>query len=236
MGILFIGYASCKSNTLPKNKVNKVSSESSKHDDYIKGSVDSAVEQITVENKKDISPYRIIDSNGKVGLITASTTKPDLAELYGKENISDTIVFSYEGIDVIGSQVSFENNNDNLYIVWNEDNLTPQTIIIKNENSNWKTKDGIGIGNTITEVEKANGKPFELHPLAEIDWYLAGTVKNWNSGSFTNTGLNVQFKITKALPDLPMEEYFKAIEGGLSNNDRFEKLDLQVKTIYVSFQ
>jgi hypothetical protein len=61
-------------------------------------------------------------------------------------------------------------------------------------------------------------------------------VKNWNSGSFTNSGLNVQFKITKALPDLPMEEYFKAIEGGLSNNDRFEKLDLQVKTIYVSFQ
>ena len=50
------------------------------------------------------------------------------------------------------------------------------------------------------------------------------------------SGLNIQFKITKDLPDLHVEEYMKMIEGGLSNNNMLEKLDLQVETISISFQ
>jgi hypothetical protein len=227
MGIILIGLVSCKSvNKKPEEQF--IEGPSQPHSgEYVNKAdeiVDSEVVKIPVEKTKVISPNRIIDAKGKVGSITANTTKSELEELYGKENISETVVFSYEGIDVVGSQVRFENNNDNFYIIWNEDNLTPQTIIIKNENSNWKTKDGIGIGSTLREVEKANGTPFDIHPLAEIDVYLAGTVQNWNSGSFTKSGLNVQFKITNDLPDLPMEEYYETIGGGSSNNDRFEKL------------
>ena len=181
--------------------------------------------------KEDISIDRNIIPNESVGLITSSTTKSALNKLYDKENIRETVVFSYEGIDIKGTEVIFDNTADNITIQWHEDNLTPQVVRIKNLNSNWKTKEGVGIGSTIKEVEKANGKPFTIYGY-EIDVYLAGTVKNWNSGNLQ--GLNLQFKITK---ELPGEEYMKMMgdRGIMSNNPLLEKAGLRVENISVEF-
>ena len=181
--------------------------------------------------KEDISIDRNIIPNESVGLITSSTTKSALNKLYDKENINETVVFSYEGFDIKGTEVIFDNTDDNITIEWNDDNLTPKIIRIKNLNSNWKTKEGVGIGSTIKEVEKANGKPFTIYGY-EIDNYLAGTVKNWNSGNLQ--GLNLQFEITKEIPD---EVYMKIIgdRGILSNNPLLEKAGLQVENITVEF-
>ena len=157
------------------------------------------------EFEEDISIDRKIIPNESVGLITSSTTKSALNKLYDKGNIRETIK---------GTEVIFDNTADNITIQWNENNLTPQIIRIENLNSNWKTKEGVGIGSTIKEVEKANGKPFTIYGY-EIDAYLAGTVKNWNSGNLQ--GLKLQFKITK---EIPVEVYMKMIgdRGILSNN------------------
>ena len=170
------------------------------------------------EFEEDISIDRKIIPNESVGLITSSTTKSALNKLY-------------EGIDIKGTEVIFDNTADNITIEWNDGNLTPKIIRIKNLNSNWKTKEGVGIGSTIKEVEKANGKPFTIYGY-EIDVYLAGTVKNWNSGNLQ--GLNLQFKITK---EIPVEVYMKMMgdRGILSNNPLLEKAGLQVENITVEF-
>lgn len=183
------------------------------------------------EFEEDISIDRKIIPNESVGLITSSTTKSALNKLYDKENIRETVIFSYEGIDIKGTEVIFDNTADNITIEWNDGNLTPKIIRIKNLNSNWKTKEGVGIGSTIKEVEKANGKPFTIYGY-EIDAYLAGTVKNWNSGNLQ--GLNLQFKITK---EIPVEVYMKMMgdRGILSNNPLLEKAGLQVENITVEF-
>ena len=183
------------------------------------------------EFEEDISIDRKIIPNESVGLITSSTTKSALNKLYDKENIRETVIFSYEGIDIKGTEVIFDNTADNITIEWNDGNLTPKIIRIKNLNSNWKTKEGVGIGSTIKEVEKANGKPFTIYGY-EIDVYLAGTVKNWNSGNLQ--GLNLQFKITK---EIPVEVYMKMMgdRGILSNNPLLEKAGLQVENITVEF-
>ena len=183
------------------------------------------------EFEEDISIDRNIIPNESVGLITSSTTKSALNKLYDKENIRETVVFSYEGFDIKGTEVIFDNTADNITIEWNDGNLTPKIIRIKNLNSNWKTKEGVGIGSTIKEVEKANGKPFTIYGY-EIDVYLAGTVKNWNSGNLQ--GLNLQFKITK---EIPVEVYMEMIgdRGILSNNPLLEKAGLQVENITVEF-
>ena len=181
--------------------------------------------------KEDISIDRNIIPNESVGLITSSTTKSALNKLYDKENIRETVIFSYEGNDIKGTEVIFDNTADNITIQWNNNNLTPQIIRIENLNSNWKTKEGVGIGSTIKEVEKANGKPFTIYGY-EIDAYLAGTVKNWNSGNLQ--GLNLQFKITK---EIPLEVYMEIMgdRGILSNNPLLEKAGLQVENITVEF-
>jgi len=183
------------------------------------------------EFEEDISIDRIIIPNESVGLITSSTTKSALNKLYDKGNIRETVVFSYEGFDIKGTEVIFDNTADNITIEWNDGNLTPKIIRIKNPNSNWKTKEGVGIGSTIKEVEKANGKPFTIYGY-EIDKYLAGTVKNWNSGNLQ--GLNLQFKITK---EIPVEVYMEMMgdRGILSNNPLLEKAGLQVENITVEF-
>lgn len=183
------------------------------------------------EFEEDISIDRKIIPNESVGLITSSTTKSALNKLYDKENIRETVIFSYEGIDIKGTEVIFDNTADNITIEWNDGNLTPKIIRIENLNSNWKTKEGVGIGSTIKEVEKANGKPFTIYGY-EIDAYLAGTVKNWNSGNLQ--GLNLQFKITK---EIPVEVYMEMIgdRGILSNNPLLEKAGLQVENITVEF-
>ena len=174
------------------------------------------------EFEEDISIDRNIIPNESVGLITSSTTKSALNKLYDKGNIRETIK---------GTEVIFDNTADNITIEWNDGNLTPKIIRIKNLNSNWKTKEGVGIGSTIKEVEKANGKPFTIYGY-EIDVYLAGTVKNWNSGNLQ--GLNLQFKITK---EIPVEVYMKMMgdRGILSNNPLLEKAGLQVENITVGF-
>ena len=174
------------------------------------------------EFEEDISIDRKIIPNESVGLITSSTTKSALNKLYDKGNIRETIK---------GTEVIFDNTADNITIEWNDGNLTPKIIRIKNPNSNWKTKEGVGIGSTIKEVEKANGKPFTIYGY-EIDKYLAGTVKNWNSGNLQ--GLNLQFKITK---EIPVEVYMKMMgdRGILSNNPLLEKAGLQVENITVEF-
>ncbi len=183
------------------------------------------------EFEEDISIDRIIIPNERVGLITSSTTKSALNKLYDKGNIREYVVFSYEGFDIKGTEVIFDNTADNITIEWNDGNLTPKIIRIKNPNSNWKTKEGVGIGSTIKEVEKANGKPFTIYGY-EIDAYLAGTVKNWNSGNLQ--GLNLQFKITK---EIPVEVYMEMMgdRGILSNNPLLEKAGLQVENITVGF-
>ena len=183
------------------------------------------------EFEDDISIDRNIIPNESVGLITSSTTKSALNKLYDKGNIRETVVFSYEGFDIKGTEVIFDNTADNITIEWNDGNLTPKIIRIKNPNSNWKTKEGVGIGSTIKEVEKANGKPFTIYGY-EIDAYLAGTVKNWNSGNLQ--GLNLQFKITK---EIPVEVYMEMMgdRGILSNNPLLEKAGLQVENITVGF-
>ena len=174
------------------------------------------------EFEEDISIDRKIIPNESVGLITSSTTKSALNKLYDKGNIRETIK---------GTEVIFDNTADNITIEWNDGNLTPKIIRIKNLNSNWKTKEGVGIGSTIKEVEKANGKPFTIYGY-EIDAYLAGTVKNWNSGNLQ--GLNLQFKITK---EIPVEVYMEIMgdRGILSNNPLLEKAGLQVENITVEF-
>ena len=183
------------------------------------------------EFEEDISIDRNIIPNERVGLITSSTTKSALNKLYDKGNIREYVVYSYEGFDIKGTEVIFDNTADNITIEWNDGNLTPKIIRIKNPNSNWKTKEGVGIGSTIKEVEKANGKPFTIYGY-EIDAYLAGTVKNWNSGNLQ--GLNLQFKITK---EIPVEVYMEMMgdRGILSNNPLLEKAGLQVENITVGF-
>lgn len=175
-----------------------------------------------------IHENKIIVPNKKMGIVTNTTTKQDLYEKCSERSIKDTIVFSYEGIDVTGTQITYTGSPENhIKIIWNKDNL-PEKVWI-NE-GDLKTISGIGIGSTISEVGKVNKKPFLLNGF-EIDNYLAGTVVNWKNGDLT--GLGIQFAVTNDIG----YDYHKLIGNKeLTSNDPYiQKAGLVVVNMMIDF-
>lgn len=175
-----------------------------------------------------INESKLIVPNKKMGIVTNTTTKQDLYKICKEKNIKDTIVFSYEDIDVTGTQIIYPGSPDNrIKIIWSNDNL-PERVWI--DDGDLKTISGIGIGSTISEVEKANKKSFLLNGF-EIDNYLAGTAINWKNGDLM--GLGIQFTTTNDLGD----DYHKIIGGKeLASDDPYiQKAELVIIEVMMDF-
>lgn len=53
----------------------------------------------------------------------------------------------------------------------------------QNTNYSWKTKEGIGIGTSLQELEKLNGKSFNLLSFGSE---IGGQIKNWSLGKLNS--------------------------------------------------
>jgi len=135
----------------------------------------SCKEKSTNSSKKNDEANFIISKN-KAGDITSKTQKNTLIKQYKPNQIKETILYSYEEINIIGTEINTNKPKESLIIQWNKD-LTPKTIKISNPLSLWKTKHGVKIGSTIKDVQNANEKIFTIYGY-EIDRYLQGAVKN----------------------------------------------------------
>ena len=109
---------------------------------------EKSVQSITVEPKH------------QVGLITADMTEEDIKKLYGESK-----VVRVDRGDVKTSV--FPNTDKELEITWKKghDFKKLETAIIRK--GDWKTSEGIGIGTTVDELNKINGKPIELFQREE---------------------------------------------------------------------
>jgi hypothetical protein len=166
----------------------------------------------------------------RFGLINAQTKKSNLKYLFDKSQIKDKIIDSYEGFDVVGTEISFRNSNDNFTIQWHDNTLTPYIIKTNYQNSHWRIKDDIKVESTLKEVQNKNEKVFSLNNF-EVDAYLAGVVSNWNYGALE--GFQIQFEITK---ELSSKEYLVIMNSDLfSDNKTLQKANLTVKQISIHF-
>ena len=109
---------------------------------------DKTVQNVTVVPKQ------------QVGLITSNMTEADIKKTYGEINV----VRVNRG-DV--KTAIFPNSDKELEISWKKghDYKKLETAIIRK--GDWKTADGIGIGTTVEELNKINGKPVELFQREE---------------------------------------------------------------------
>lgn len=169
-------------------------------------------------------------TNQDFGPINSETLKSDLVTLFDKSQISETVVDSYEGIDILGTEISFKNSNNNITIQWYDDTNTPSRVTTNFQHSDWATSNGIKIESPMEEVQKWNKKVFSINGF-EIDEYLAGLVNNWNSGSLE--GLQIQFEVTN---NVPVEDYQKIMGRDVfSDNEILHKAGLKVKEIALGF-
>jgi hypothetical protein len=135
----------------------------------------------------------------KVGLITPSNcTQDGVLAAYGKDAKVDSI-YLIDGMYGEGVVLFPDNPKRRVEIYWEKefDLKRPAYIRIDGDStgvSDWKTADGLTIGTPITEVQKLNGKAFDL---SGFGWDYGGFVTDWKGGKF-NTSLGLRFEAKNA--------------------------------------
>ncbi|QZT36452.1 hypothetical protein K5X82_14485 [Halosquirtibacter xylanolyticus] len=175
-------------------------------------------------NKKET----FIITHNQIGQVTLQTTHEQLVKLYGDKSLKETMD---EGTGALGTEVLFKNANNNIHITWQTSKkVKPVIIKTDNKNSEWKTKDGIHIGTTLSEVEKINGASFKIMGY-EIDRDLAGTVTDWGKGTLNDAKIGFQFELTKEVGN----DYMKLIgdKGISTNNEILKKAEPVVQSIFI---
>lgn len=106
----------------------------------------------------------------RVGAIDASTSRTELAELYGEENLTDADIPVGEGFVEAGTALDMGEGRS-LNIIWSDETRT-QPLEARDLGSAWQLPEGIGVGTTLDELEETLGS-FEL---TGFGWDYGGTV------------------------------------------------------------
>lgn len=168
----------------------------------------------------------IIDPAANVGSITQKSSKADVIELFGDENVERCEISIGEGEIVEGTRI-YAGTNDEFLIEWNEETNTPVRITIKKSGTKWKTQEGITIGTTLDQLEKINGKPFMV---TGFGWEYEGRSVSWENGTLP-TALQLEFEHKELSPS---EESRVAGDRFFSSNHPvIKKKELKVRALYI---
>jgi hypothetical protein len=116
----------------------------------------------------------------RVGPITAATTRADLDSLFGKENVHDG---TFEGGDVpeVATVVWGGDSSTALAITWDRERPSAVHVCVGTQTGpcRWRTATGIRVGMPIKELDKLNGKAFQVAGIG----LEQGKVVSWRRGA-----------------------------------------------------
>src|SRR5664279_741184 len=116
----------------------------------------------------------------RVGPITAATTRADLDTLFGKENVRDGSFDSSE-VPEAATVVLGNDTSAALAVTWDKERASNIHICFGTQSGpcRWRTASGIRIGLPLMELQKLNGKPFQL---SGFGFEGEGSVISWREG------------------------------------------------------
>lgn len=173
---------------------------------------------------------RLIVPNERVGLVRKTTKPAALAELYGAANVAAGKVPGPEGTENPGAFV-FKDKPEELRVHFTEDGQRIELVEIVAEKSPWKTREGIGIGMGVAEVEAINGRPFLI---SGFGWDLGGQIVDTRGGKLP--AVNLTFSPTRQLPDAEMNRISGDGVKVASNHPLVRKAAPRVVTVHVIFR
>lgn len=118
----------------------------------------------------------------KVGAITRTSGEAQLKRIYGRRNVRDAEVDLGEGETEKGTVIYPDDSAKTIWIVWKDAPAKrfPKWVQLTGESpSVWKTRHGIGLGTNLKQLERINGRAFEL---LGFGWDYAGTIVSWKGG------------------------------------------------------
>jgi hypothetical protein len=132
----------------------------------------------------------------RIGLVNLTEGEIDLQMGYGARNVSQSTIQLGEGETASGSVVFPDDSTQRIEVLWHDTQQRryPAAAILAGEKSQWQLPRGITLGTTLHDLERMNGRPFQL---AGFGWDYAGAVLSWNGGSLdsvfgTHTRLYLQ--------------------------------------------
>jgi len=98
---------------------------------------------------------------------------------YGFENVINDTSWVI-GDDTLRGSIIFPNSKKQAFVYFHDGNMVDVTI--KGESADWKTKSGLYLGMTLSEVQAINAKNFTL---SGFNWSHGGSVVSWEGGKLT---------------------------------------------------
>lgn len=116
----------------------------------------------------------------------------EVVEAFGEENVSTKFISGPEGMGGSENTILFEGTKDEVWISWMNDTTKSDLIAveIRHPESTWKSKSGVGVGTTLEELEKLNGKPFTF---LGFGWDFSGMTA-FSEGELAKQGLGASLE------------------------------------------
>jgi hypothetical protein len=113
------------------------------------------------------------------GPLGPKTNHADVVARWGKD-VRLQKIDGAEGETLVATVVFGDDPAHRLELIWADEARRQLDTIRLSPRSAWITPDGLAIGATLAEVEKANGRPFAL---SGFEWDYGGTVTDWKGGA-----------------------------------------------------
>lgn len=159
--------------------------------------------------RSDASPSdRTIVPGVRVGVISRGITESRLAELVGRGRLRRVLYPNGEGGSHCATEVFPDVSEDRpstsrVTVIWGSDRETylspdgasrcdaspersnPIEVIIEGKSTDWRTAEGLGLGVSLGELERMNGKPVTFE---SCECCGDGGVGDWHGGVFDSSG------------------------------------------------
>ena len=120
-----------------------------------------------------------IQNFGSLNEVLDCKTLNGLQLKYGVENVTNDTSWVI-GDDTLRGSIIFPNSKKQAFVYFHDGNMVDVTI--KGESADWKTKSGLYLGMTLSEVQAINAKNFTL---SGFNWSHGGSVVSWEGGKLT---------------------------------------------------
>lgn len=142
----------------------------------------------SVNAVKAVSTNDYLITDTSFGAINKTTTYNDLVNLFGKNNLEDTINYAPEALDSFIVTKIYSNTPREIVVSWQTDKFHTAIagLDFYQENSPYQTIDSLKVGSTLEQLVKVNGKRINFYGTG---WDYGGIVTSYNNGQFHKSNI-----------------------------------------------
>jgi hypothetical protein len=185
------------------------------------------------DNGEQVTKDHTIIPGERVGPVTPDTSREELAQLYGENNLKDQSIHMGEGFTEPGTLVDL-GPEQRFAIVWLDETQT-EPLLAKDFGTAWQTPEGLGVGVSYATVQSVLGN-FQLYGF---EWDYEGSLVLEGSNLDKYYGdLLLRVRPSRESVEAHPKEYEAVLGDALFAGDdpNLEPLDIQVyeMTVYLN--